>query len=50
MICSRGKNNKKASRPIVWRDDKIFRVNINNGTNGCAFIISFPIVKRPKTF
>jgi hypothetical protein len=38
------------SRPTIWRDDRIFKVNINNGTNGCTFIINSPIAKRPKTF
>jgi len=38
------------SRPTIWKDDEIFRVNINNGMNGCTFIISSPIAKRPKAF
>jgi hypothetical protein len=38
------------SKAIIWRDDKIFKVNINNNENGCAFIISFLITRRPKAF
>jgi hypothetical protein len=49
-VCGSVQRRVHASRPIVWRDDKIFRVNINNGGNGCMFIISFPIAKRPKAF
>jgi hypothetical protein len=37
-----------ASRAIVWRDDKIFEVDIYNDRNGCMFIINSLIARRPK--
>ncbi len=40
--------NAHAFRAIVWRDDKIFRVNIYNLRNGCVLIISSLIARRPK--
>ncbi len=43
-------NKHTFSRATIWRDDKIFRVNIYNGRNGCTLIISSLIDKRPKAF
>ncbi len=39
-----------AFRPTLWKDDMIFKVNINNSKKGCTFIISPLIAKRPKAF
>jgi hypothetical protein len=50
-VCNNVQRKAHAFRPIVWNDDKIFKVNINNGTNGsCTLIISSPIAIRPKVF
>jgi hypothetical protein len=49
-VCNNVQRRAHVSRAIVWRDDEIFKVNIYNGRNGCAFIINSPIIKRPKTF
>jgi hypothetical protein len=49
-VCNNAKKRVHASRATVWKDDTIFRVNIYNGRNGCEFIISSPIIRRPKAF
>jgi hypothetical protein len=45
-VCNNVQRRAYASRPIVWKADMIFKVNINNDTNGCALIISSPIAKQ----
>jgi len=49
-VCSNVQRRAHASRPTIWRDDVIFKVNINNGKNGCTLIINFLIARRPKAF
>ncbi len=49
-VCSNAQRRMHVFRAIVWRDDRIFKVNIYNSRNGCAFIISSPIVRGPKAF
>jgi hypothetical protein len=49
-VCNNVQRKVHVSRAIVWRDDMIFRFNINNGRNGCTFIIRSSIARRPKTF
>jgi len=49
-VCSSAQRRVHVSRPTLWRDDRIFRVNINNGRKGCVFIISPPIARRSKAF
>ncbi len=49
-VCSSPQRRAHASKVVVWRDDKIFKVKSNNNKNGCTLIINFPIVKRPKAF
>jgi hypothetical protein len=49
-VCNSVQRRAHASRATVWKDDKIFKINIYNNRNGCALIKSSPIVKRPKTF
>ncbi len=46
-VCNNAYRRAHAFRPTIWRDDKIFKVNINNKRNGCVLIISSPIVRRP---
>ncbi len=49
-VCNNVQKKVHVSRATVWKDDKIFRVNIYNGRNGCAFIISSLIARRRKPF
>jgi hypothetical protein len=49
-VCSNVQRRVHVSRATIWRDDKIFKVNIYNGRNGCVLIISSPIARRPKAF
>jgi hypothetical protein len=37
-VCNNVQRRAHASRPTIWRDDKIFKVNIDNGTNGCTLL------------
>jgi hypothetical protein len=49
-VCNNAQIRAHVSRATIWRDDKIFKVNIYNGRNGCALIINSPIARRPKGF
>jgi hypothetical protein len=49
-VCNSVLKKAHVSKVTIWRDDKIFGVNIYNSRNGHALIISFPIVRRPKAF
>jgi hypothetical protein len=49
-VCNNVQRRAHAYKPTIWRDDKIFKVNINNNTNGCTLIINSPIARRPKAF
>jgi hypothetical protein len=49
-VCNSVQRKVHVSRAIVWKDDRIFKVNIYNGRNGCTLIISCPIARRPKAF
>jgi len=49
-VCSNAQRRVHVSKPTIWRDDKIFKVNINNGRKGCVLIISLLIARRPKAF
>ncbi len=48
-VCNSVQRTVHASKAIVCRDDKIFKVNIYNDRNGSMFIISSPIARGPKT-
>ncbi len=50
LICNSVQRKAHASKATIWKDDKIFKVNIYNGRNGCTLIISSPIARRPKAF
>jgi hypothetical protein len=49
-VCNSAHRMSQGFKPTIWKDDMIFRVNTNNNTNECVFIISSPIVRRPKAF
>ncbi len=49
-VCNSAQKRAHASSATIWKDDRIFKINIYNGRNGCAFIITSPIAKRPKAF
>jgi hypothetical protein len=49
-VCNSVQRRAHDFKAIVCKDDKIFKVNINNGRNGCTLIISSPIARRPKAF
>ncbi len=49
-VCNNAQRRAYASKATIWKDDKIFEVNIYNNRNGCKLIISFPIVRRSKAF
>ncbi len=37
-------------KTIIWKDNSVFNININNGGNGTLHVIKPPIAGRPKTF
>jgi hypothetical protein len=50
LVCNSVQRRAHAFRATVWRDDKIFTVNIYNRRNGCTVIIISPIARRLKAF